>query len=178
LRNARTRLWITALLAVVAASASLADLTPGTKAPNFTLPTLDGGTVTLSNYAKAPGKVVVMDIWATWCPPCRLEIPYLIDLQDKFKEKPVAILGVSLDKSKSDVTAFAKQQKINYTIALDPGADKLASLYKVGGIPTTYIIDKHGVIRYVHSGFPRDKAEQKAEIAKMEKEIRELLAKK
>lgn len=165
-------------IAGVAAIAAYADLAVGTKAPNFTLPTIDGKTFTLANNFRAPGRVVVLDLWATWCPPCRAEIPHLIDLKNKFKNKRVTIVGVSLDKSKTEVVDFAKQQGINYILAHDPNGDKVSGPYQVRGIPATYIIDKKGVIRYAHSGFPRDPEEAKKEAAVIEKEINTLLAQK
>jgi len=166
-----------AIVAIISA-AVYADLTAGTKAPNFTLPTLAGKSFTLSNCFKNPPQVVVLDLWATWCPPCRSEIPHLVNLQNKFKGKNVTIVGVALDADKSVVADFAKQQRINYTIALDPQGAKLGTPYKIKGIPATYIIDKKGVIRYAHSGFPRDTEAGKEEAANMEKEIRTLLAQK
>lgn len=178
----KRRIFIAAIalaLAALLAVAAWADLTAGTKAPSFTLPTTAGKTFTLSDSftGKSPD-VVVLDLWATWCPPCRSEIPHLVNLQNKFNGKDVRIVGVSLDQEKSTVTDFAKEHKINYTVALDPGGAKLGKLYQIRGIPATYVIDKKGVIRYVHSGFPRDAEAGKEEAAQIEKEIRTLLARK
>lgn len=157
------------------ASMAYANLSKGTKAPDFTLPTLDDNKITLSSNFKAPGKVVVLDIWATWCPPCKAEIPYLIKLHKDYANKGVKIIGVAIDEKKDTVASFAKEQKINYTIALDPKAEKIGKSYGVTGIPVTYIIDKKGIIRYVHSGFPRDAKEAKKEAAKIESEVKSLL---
>jgi thiol-disulfide isomerase/thioredoxin len=156
---------IAGLVALSAAYAVMADLSAGTKAPIFTLPTLDGKTFTL----KQPGKVVMLDIWATWCPPCRAEIPYVIKLSKKYADKDVVIVGVAIDERKSDVSAFVKQKGISYTIALDPGAQTVGSPYQVRGIPATYIIDKTGIIRHVHSGFggPADAEQIDKEIARL-----------
>ena len=170
---------VIALIAVtVLASLVYADLSTGVKAPGFTLPTLNGKSITLAScFAKEP-RVVVLDIWATWCPPCRAEIPYLVKLSKKYSDKGLTIVGVALDQRKSDVTAFVKNQKINYTIALDPNAETVGSKYEVKGIPATYVIDKQGVVRYVHSGFPRSPDEGKKEAAKIESEVKTLLAEK
>lgn len=168
----RTRTLVVGMIVLavlVTSSVLLADLKPGTKAPTFTLPTLDGKTYTL----KHPGKVVFMDIWATWCGPCRAEVPHIIKLAKKYADKDVVFVGVSVDQRKADVTKFAKEKGINYTIALDPGAEKVGSPYQVRGIPATYIIDKKGVIRYVHSGFGGA-----ADAEKMGREIAALLAAK
>lgn len=177
----KRRLW-TAVIALAVAgvllSVAYADLASGTKAPDFTLSTIDGKSFTLSNSFKNPQKVVVLDLWATWCGPCKAEVPYLVELSKDFKGKGVEVVGVALDQDVSTVKEFAKQYKINYTVPHDPKAQKVSESYKVRGIPTTYIIDKKGVIRYVHSGFPGDKAGQKKEMDKMRQEIRTLLAEK
>lgn len=163
-----------ALLATVV----YANLSKGTKAPNFTLPTITGKSFTLSDCFKSPPKVVVLDLWATWCGPCRSEIPYLVELHNKYNSKGAMVVGVSLDAEKAKVVAFAKDNGIKYTVPLDPKAAKLSTSYKIRGIPATYIIDKKGIIRYVHSGFPKDKAQQQKEAAKMESEVKKLLAEK
>ncbi len=169
--------FIALAAAAIFATMAFANLSTGVKAPIFSLPTLDGKTFILADNFKNAGKVVVLDIWATWCPPCRAEIPQLIDLQKKLKGKDVTFAGVALDDEKGAVADFAKSQGINYTIALDPSGNKLGRSYKIEGIPATYIIDKKGVIRYTHSGFPKDKDEAKKEAADIEREIRTLLAK-
>ncbi len=158
------------LLVALVSSAVIANLRAGTKAPNFTVPTLDGKSFTLKDCFKKPGKVVLLDIWATWCPPCRMEIPHLIKLQKKYANKGVVIVGVAIDADKGDVKSFAKKQKINYTVCHDPNAKTVGKSYQVQGIPATYIIDKKGVIRSVHSGFGGA-----ADAAKMDKEIASLL---
>lgn len=169
----KNKLFVIALVVAVAiliSSAVIANLSVGAKAPNFTLPTLDGKSFTLQNSFKQPAKVVVLDIWATWCPPCRAEIPFIIELNKKYKDKGLLVVGVSLDQSKSDVSAFVKKQKIDYTICSDPNAATVGDKYQVKGIPATYIIDKKGVIRFVHSGFGGE-----SEMAKIDKEVASLL---
>ncbi len=175
----RTLIAAVALVSAVAiVSIALADLKPGNKAPNFSLPTIDGKTFRLADKFKQPGNVVLLDIWATWCPPCRAEIPHLVALQKKFRGKKVVFVGVAIDNEKSVVAEFAKSNGINYTVVHDPNGSKLRNLYSIQGVPATYIIDKKGVIRYAHSGFPGDTAEAKKEAATFEREINTLLAKK
>ena len=173
---------LVAIIALVTAALLVtvvyANLSKGTKAPNFTLPTVKGKSFTLSNCFKSPRKVVVLDLWATWCPPCKAEIPYLIKLHNKYTGKGAMVVGVSLDSDKAKAVAYAKEKGIKYTVPLDPKGDKLGESYKIRGIPVTYVIDKKGMIRYVHSGFPRDEAQQKKEAAKMESEVEKLLAEK
>lgn len=157
------------------ASVVFAVLGAGMKAPDFTLPTLDGKTYTLSEAFTKPGKVVVLDLWATWCPPCRAEIPFLVRLHKDYSGKGAIVVGVAIDpeKDRGKVEDFARQHKINYTVPLDPGGQKTAAAYKVRGIPATFIIDRKGVIRYAHVGFSGEE-----DAAKIESEVKKLLAEK
>ncbi len=117
------------------------------KAPNFTLVDTKGKKISLSKYR---GKVVILDFWATWCPPCRRGIPDLIDIQKQYKNK-VAVIGVSLDTdTKKNVVPFIKNIGINYPIVY--ANEKIVNDYgNIEAIPTTFIIDKKGNItqRYV-----------------------------
>lgn len=123
----------------------------GNKAPDFKLKTLDNKEVKLSDYK---GKKVILNFWATWCPPCKAEIPDLIKFYEDFKDKDVVILGVDLtqsEKSQNAVADFLKSYGITYPVALD--TDGTASkMYQVTGIPTSYIIDTQGIIRDIIVG--------------------------
>ena len=118
------------------------------KAPDFSLKSVDGKTVKLSDYKN---KVVLIDFWATWCPPCRRGIPDLIELQKEFK-KDLVVLGISVDSdTKGDVPAFVKGYGINYPIVYgDQGTAKLFG--GVSGIPTSFLVDKKGNIVDKHVG--------------------------
>ncbi len=111
-------------------------------APNFSLKTADGTTIEL---AKLKGKVVIVNFWATWCPPCRAEIPDFIKVQDQYK-KGLVIVGVSLDqKGWPAVNAFAAKAKFNYPIVL--GDDDIVKAYGgIEAIPTSFFIDRKGFI--------------------------------
>ncbi len=134
--------------------------------PDFNLPTLEGGQITLSELR---GKVVVIDFWATWCPPCREEIPGFIKLYDQYKDEGLEIIGISLDTGeKSKLSAFVKEWKINYPIVI--GDDNVTRDYGgIRAIPTTFIIDKKGAIREKHIGYTLEKI-FKEEIERLLKE--------
>jgi peroxiredoxin len=115
----------------------------GTVAPDFTLVTLDGKSVTLSDYR---GKIVFLNFWATWCPPCVREMPSMENLHRAMKNHDFAILAVSIDmKSTYHVKSFIEKRKYSFPIMHDVSKD-VARSYVVSGIPTTFIIDKKGVI--------------------------------
>ena len=117
-------------------------------APNFDLTSTNGKSIKLSDYR---GKVVIVDFWATWCPPCRKGIPDLIELQKEFKDNLV-VIGVSLDQdTKSDVVPFMKKYGINYPIVY--GDNQVIMDYgSINAIPTSFVIDKTGKIVDKHIG--------------------------
>jgi peroxiredoxin len=122
-------------------------------APDFRVTDLNGKTISLSDYK---GKVLFLNFWATWCPPCRAEIPGFVEAYTQEKTNGLEILGISLDqKGKTEVAAFVDQYKINYPIVLESRAnqEKLVDDFQMGdAIPTTFIIDKSGKIRHKQIG--------------------------
>lgn len=110
----------------------------------FSFPGLDGKAINLEDYR---GKVVLVDVWATWCPPCRMEIPGFIKLYDEYKDKGLVIIGISIDEDGiKAVKPFAEEFKINYPIALADGSDVTKVFGPIRGIPTKFLIDKDGKI--------------------------------
>ncbi len=112
-------------------------------APDFALKDLDGHAVHLSDLK---GKVVVLDFWATWCPPCCQEIPHFIDLQGQLGSQGLQVVGISLDEGGVGVVRpFAQQNRINYVMLV--GGQSVTDLYGgIQAIPTTFVIDKQGRI--------------------------------
>ncbi len=129
-------------------------------APSFTLQDLNGKTVSLSDFK---GKVVVLDFWATWCPPCVKEIPHFIELYEQYKDRGFAMVGISVDREGvSVVKSFARKYQINYPILMADG--QVANAYGgITGIPTTFVIDSAGNIRHKYVGY-REKAVFEADI--------------
>ena len=122
----------------------------GNKAPDFSLTGLDGSSISLEEIK---GNVIFINFWATWCPPCRQEIPGFIELYEKYKEDGMVIVGVSLDRGGPDVVKeFMIEYSISYPMAM--ATQELYEAYQPGQyIPTTFVVDRQGTIRDKHVGY-------------------------
>ncbi|MBN2732275.1 MAG: TlpA family protein disulfide reductase [Balneolaceae bacterium] len=130
-------------------SAPLYAASKKTKLADFEAKLLSGETFRLSDQE---GKVVLLNIWATWCPPCEEETPDLVDLYEKYRDKGVVFLGISIDEQGASVVKpFVKKYDVTYPITIDDGSimDKYGPLM---GVPTTYIVDAKGNLRYFATG--------------------------
>jgi len=118
-------------------------------APEFSLKDSNGRTVTLADYK---GKVVLLNFWATWCGPCKIEIPWFIDFEQKYKDRGFAVLGVAMDEEGWDIVKpYVERSKMNYRVLL--GTDSVAQMYGgVDALPTTFIVDPDGKIAATHVG--------------------------
>ena len=156
----RRKLYIAiGLLAVLvfAVTSLQANLSKGDKAPDFRLASLDGKAVSLTDLRKDPktgkNRAVVLDFWATWCPPCREETAHLQKLHEKYAEKGLVVVGISVDSDgKNAVKPFVQKNRLTYTQLLDQKHEAARS-YRVGPIPTTYFIGRDGKIKSVQLGF-------------------------
>jgi thiol-disulfide isomerase/thioredoxin len=138
------KLFILLLFVIACVSLSCAEVSY-----DFTLQDLEGKPISLSDYR---GKVVFIDFWATWCPPCRLSIPYVEKLYEQYKDnEDFVVLGINLEESKEDITKFMKKQKMNYSILLSD--KKVISNYKIASIPRFFLIDRNGEIYNKYVGF-------------------------
>ena len=118
-------------------------LQEGRPAPDFTFPDLNGRKVSLSDFR---GKVVLVNIWATWCPPCRDEMPSMQKLYDRFKGEHLEILAVSIDaEGQKAVDPFMRKMNLTFPALLDPKG-MIQGLYRITGVPESFIVDREGIL--------------------------------
>lgn len=151
------------LSALGLAACQVSTAAPSGKAPDFTLNDVNGQPFKLSDTA---GKIVFLDFFATWCPPCRMEVPHLQELYSKYKDKGFVVVGISLDQGgANDVKPFIKQYGITYPVVM--GDQRTTELYGgIRGIPTLFVVDRSGNITQKFVGY-REKKELEAEIQKL-----------
>ena len=149
-----------ASLARIPAAISPANLRKA--APGFTLSDSTGAPVRLSDYK---GKVVLLNFWATWCHGCKLEIPWFVEFESRFKDSGLAVIGVSMDADGwKSVKPYLKEKKLNYPVVI--GSEGLANQYGLTSMPMTALIDRQGKIAALHTGVV-DKAACEGEIRQL-----------
>ena len=125
-------------------------------APDFELYNLDGETVKLSNLR---GKIVLINFWATWCEPCKVEMP-LFEERYQITGSDLEILAVNFDEPEQEVRQFVDEFGLSFPVLLDPGAE-VQNLYRIRGYPTTFVVNEEGIIQYHHIGlFTEDQLDQ------------------
>jgi cytochrome c biogenesis protein CcmG/thiol:disulfide interchange protein DsbE len=127
----------------------------GKLAPGFELNTLDGQSIALSQLSGTP---VLVNFWATWCGPCAYEMPFLQQIYDEWPEETLVLLAVNIQESSSQVAQFMQSKGFSFTVLLDSQA-AVAQRYNVQGIPTTFFIDREGIIQKIKVGSFRSKTE-------------------
>jgi peroxiredoxin len=120
----------------------------GQTASDFHLSSLDGEPVALSDYR---GQVVVVNLWATWCPPCKAEMPAINTFYKAYRDEGFVVLAVNSQEDAATVQTFIQANGFSFPVLLDQQAEVI-NRYQVRGLPTTFIIDRDGIIRYVHTG--------------------------
>jgi cytochrome c biogenesis protein CcmG, thiol:disulfide interchange protein DsbE len=141
-----------------AASPSSSGIAVGEQAPDVEFNALkDTGTIKLSELR---GKVVLLDFWASWCAPCQEELPLLDDMSTRLKNKGIEIVGLSIDENKADAERFlTRKSSWAITLGHDP-EQKVADAFKPPKMPTSYVIDRKGIVRQVNAGFERADAKK------------------
>jgi peroxiredoxin len=152
---------------VLAACASLsgAAVAPATLAPDFTLRSADGPNLRLLEQR---GRVVLVNFWATWCGPCRQEMPHLNRLYEKYRASGFVLLGVNVDDDTRNAVGVATKLGLKFPVLLDTDK-KVSQLYDLSAMPATVLIDKDGRVRFLHRGYQNGYEET------YDKQIREML---
>jgi thiol-disulfide isomerase/thioredoxin len=141
-------------------------------APDFLLETLDGGTLRLSDLQ---GKAVLVNFWATWCQPCRSEVPHLVAAYDRYQQEGLEIVAVNLQEDEDTIARFAQEFGMRFPVVIDRSGD-VADKYRVIGIPTSFFIDRSGVVRSIYTGpFVGQQSRQGIEESDLAQRIEEIL---
>jgi peroxiredoxin len=144
MRN-RIAAFAAVLMLALPAWAGVADVA----APAFTLQSTDGQSVSLAQFK---GDVVMINFWASWCGPCRQEMPLLDSIYKQYKDMGFMLLGVNVEPHASNANAWLKKTPVSYPILYDPNS-RVSQLYQVQAMPTTVIVDRKGIVRFVHNGY-------------------------
>lgn len=149
-------IWLSAAPASATTSGEIPSPRQGFAAPDFTLELLQGGEVTLSELR---GQVVILNLWASWCPPCRAEMPALQRVYEANHERGLEVLAVHTTYQDSEAAAqdFVQEYALTFPVPLDR-AGEISRLYQLRALPTTFFIDRQGVIRQVVLGGPMSEA--------------------
>jgi peroxiredoxin len=148
-----------------AAGTACAAAVIGAPAPDFTLKALDGPNLRLGEQR---GKVVLVNFWATWCAPCRKEMPHLNRIADKYRGSGLLMLGVNIDDDVRNAADVAGKLGVKFPVLLDTDK-RVSKLYELNSMPSTMVIDRSGKVRFLHRGYQEGYEDQ------YEKQIRDLL---
>ena len=147
LKSARIYLLALACLVAWVGSAESASVTA--PAPNFTLKSLAGKNIKLSELT---GNVVLVNFWASWCGPCRQEMPLLNAIHKKYAPLGFTVLGINVEEQVANARSFITERPVDFPILLD-AKNQVSKLYHVVAMPTTVVIDRDGKIRFIHQGY-------------------------
>ncbi len=136
-------------------------------APDFTLKSLDGANLRLEEYR---GQVVLINFWASWCGPCRQEMPLLDRLHQRYEDTGFAVLGVNVEGEAKPAQEIADKTQITFPVLIDDG-QKVSEMYNLEAMPSTVVVDRDGVVRYIHLGYkPGDEAKYVEVVKKLIRE--------
>ncbi len=160
------RSWQSLAFALVLGTVSFAraEVKAGQPAKDFDAPTLAGSPLKLSSLR---GKVVLVDFWASWCEPCKKELPLLDKLAPKLHAKGIEIVAVNIDDDKAKAADFVKSHGLHLTVVPD-STKKIVGAYEPPKMPSSFVVDKAGMVRAVHGGFePGDEQKLEAELTQL-----------
>jgi len=130
-------------------------VTPEQPAPDFTLKSLDGANLRLEEYR---GQVVLINFWASWCGPCRQELPVLDRLHQRYADAGFAVLGINVEGEEQPARELLEKVPVTFPVLIDDG-QLVSELYDLQAMPSTVVVDRDGVVRYIHRGYrPGDEA--------------------
>jgi peroxiredoxin len=153
-RSLGLKRWAAAL---VVAGAPLAVHAVGVEqpAPDFTLKSLEGTNLRLDEYK---GQVVLINFWASWCGPCRQELPLLDRINERYRDAGFAVLGVNVEGTMGPASEMAKKTGVTFPVLVDEN-QRVSEMYDLEAMPTSVVVDRDGVVKYVHRGYkPGDEA--------------------
>ena len=145
----RAARWLIGAMLATSAGLGSAAVTPAALAPDFTLRSSDGPNLRLNEQR---GRVVLVNFWATWCGPCRQEMPHLNRLYEKYRASGFVLLGVNVDDDARNAIGLATKLGVKFPVLLDT-EKKVSQLYDLSAMPATVLIDKDGRVRFLHRGY-------------------------
>ncbi|MFV2090287.1 MAG: TlpA disulfide reductase family protein [Pseudomonadales bacterium] len=146
---------ITTALVALLISVNVGAVSLRESAPDFTLKSLEGSNLRLEEYR---GQVVLINFWASWCGPCRQEMPILDRLHHRYQDTGFAVLGINVEGEREPAQDLVDKTKVTFPILLDDG-QKVSEMYDLQAMPSSVVIDRDGVVRYIHLGYkPGDEA--------------------
>ncbi len=162
-------IWVSAVPAEATTGGLIPSPREGFLAPDFTLESLSGDQISLSDMR---GKVVVLNLWASWCPPCRAEMPALQRVYQENQERGLEVLAVNMtaQDSLADVEAFVQEFNLTFPVLLDTGGE-VGNAYLMRALPTTFFIDREGVIQRVIVGGPMSEITLQSTVEQLLEEV-------
>jgi peroxiredoxin len=144
----KTGIYTIGLVALLAGSSAMADIEQGA-APDFTLKSSSGQNLRLSEFR---GEVVMINFWASWCGPCRQEMPLLDELYGQYKPMGFTILGVNVEEDPTQAKQMLNESPVTFPVLFDSQSE-VSKLYNVVAMPSTVLLDRDGNVRYLHKGY-------------------------
>ncbi len=152
---------------VLTLSAHASSVKLSEPAPDFTLKTLEGPNLRLEEYR---GQVVLINFWASWCGPCRQEMPILDRLHQRYEDTGFAVLGVNVEGETAPAQKIVDKTNVTFPVLIDEG-QAVSEMYELEAMPSTVVVDRDGVVRYVHRGYkPGDEAKYVEVVKKLIRE--------